>query len=334
MTSIRRPRTGYLALPHPAVGEAPGRGDRSPRPRVPSGPRRLATAESCWSAATTCRRWSITTARCARPLRSLPRKQQAPITTEEFHTPERLSRHGYRGSRDGAHAHVGGPKPTTEIERLGRATHEFRNLLNAAFLAFGALKHTRSPSTEARVLVLGRSLMGLRGMIDSTLSSFASPVSPLARADPCLAFHRYRDVVANLHTEYRDITLRRRNPSAGTWSIDADPQLLSSAVMNLLINAFKYTRPRGRVDLSARAEARPPADRGRRRVRRVSGDSTDPFRPFGEQRGRERPGLGLGLSIARQAIRAHGGDIHIRNLPGKGCVFVAELPLAAQQQAG
>jgi signal transduction histidine kinase len=28
-------------------------------------------------------------------------------------------------------------------------------------------------------------------------------------------------------------------------------------------------------------------------------------------------------------VRAHGGDIHIRNLPGRGCVFTIDLPLAA-----
>ena len=55
----------------------------------------------------------------------------------------------------------------------------------------------------------------------------------------------------------------------------------------------------------------------------------DPFQPFGERRRHDRSGLGLGLSIARKAVRAHGGDITIRNMPGNGCVFVIELPLAS-----
>jgi nitrogen fixation/metabolism regulation signal transduction histidine kinase len=42
----------------------------------------------------------------------------------------------------------------------------------------------------------------------------------------------------------------------------------------------------------------------------------------------DRTGLGLGLSLARKAVRAHGGDIHIRNFPDKGCVFVIDTPLA------
>ena len=58
-------------------------------------------------------------------------------------------------------------------------------------------------------------------------------------------------------------------------------------------------------------------------------DSTeDPFRPFTDRRREDRTGLGLGLSIARRAVRRQGGDIHFRNLPGQGCVFVIEVPLA------
>ena len=39
-------------------------------------------------------------------------------------------------------------------------------------------------------------------------------------------------------------------------------------------------------------------------------------------------GLGLGLSIARKAVWAHGGDIVTRNMPGHGSVFIIDLPLA------
>lgn len=57
----------------------------------------------------------------------------------------------------------------------------------------------------------------------------------------------------------------------------------------------------------------------------------DLFQKFGDRRGYDRSGLGLGLSIARKAVRAHGGEISIRNMPGKGCVFVIDVPLAATE---
>jgi signal transduction histidine kinase len=55
---------------------------------------------------------------------------------------------------------------------------------------------------------------------------------------------------------------------------------------------------------------------------------TDLFQVFGDRRGGDRSGLGLGLSMARKAVRAHGGDILIRDLPGKGCIFTIQVPLA------
>ena len=55
----------------------------------------------------------------------------------------------------------------------------------------------------------------------------------------------------------------------------------------------------------------------------------DLFHPFGDRRGSDRSGLGLGLSIARKVVRAHKGDILVRNMPGKGCVFAIDVPLTA-----
>ena len=40
----------------------------------------------------------------------------------------------------------------------------------------------------------------------------------------------------------------------------------------------------------------------------------------------ERIGLGLGLSIALNAVRVNSGDLYVRDIPGKGCVFSIDLP--------
>ena len=81
------------------------------------------------------------------------------------------------------------------------------------------------------------------------------------------------------------------HPVDAELSVEADPQLLASAVMNLLINAFKYHRPGGRVVLRA-------PQRGERVHIEVEDEcggipdtEGDPFRPFAERRGRNRTGL-------------------------------------------
>jgi signal transduction histidine kinase len=57
---------------------------------------------------------------------------------------------------------------------------------------------------------------------------------------------------------------------------------------------------------------------------------TDLFTPFGERRAKDRTGLGLGLSIARRAVRAQGGEIEVRNSPGRGCRFIIQVPAAKE----
>ncbi len=47
-----------------------------------------------------------------------------------------------------------------------------------------------------------------------------------------------------------------------------------------------------------------------------------------EQHGADRTGLSLGLFISRKGIEASGGHIRVRDIPGHGCVFTIDLPLA------
>jgi signal transduction histidine kinase len=62
-------------------------------------------------------------------------------------------------------------------------------------------------------------------------------------------------------------------------------------------------------------------------------NKADLLQAFGDRRASDRSGLGLGLSVARTAMRTQGGDISVRNIPGKGCVFTIEMPLTAEDGA-
>jgi signal transduction histidine kinase len=96
-------------------------------------------------------------------------------------------------------------------------------------------------------------------------------------------------------------------------------------------NAFKNTPSGGRVVLRARAEEGRLLIETEDECGGLPQSEADLFQQFGDRRGGDRSGLGLGLSIARKAVRANGGDIRIRNMPGKGCVFVIDMPLAKEQ---
>ena len=133
-----------------------------------------------------------------------------------------------------------------------------------------------------------------------------------------------------LHSEYRHIHFAIE-PVDPALSINADSQLLASAVMNLLHNAFKNTPSGGRVVLRAHAEGDRLLIETEDECGGIPPAKGDLFQTFGDRRGRDRSGLGLGLSIARKAVKAHGGEISIRNLPGKGCIFIIEVPLAPKE---
>jgi signal transduction histidine kinase len=109
-------------------------------------------------------------------------------------------------------------------------------------------------------------------------------------------------------------------------AVDADRDMLLSAVGNLLQNAFKFTRHHTHVSLNAYAAA----DRIRIDVEDncgglPPGDAEKLFLPF-MQSGEDKSGVGLGLSICRRSVEANNGVLRVRDVPGAGCVFTIDLP--------
>jgi signal transduction histidine kinase len=218
---------------------------------------------------------------------------------------------------------------TQEVERMGQLAHDIRDGLNTALIAFNIVKGGTVSITGSTGAVLGRSLLSLRDLVDSSLSGTRIAANRQRRERVSLtAFLSEITAAARLHSEYSAVGFEIRPADAGL-SVDADPQVLASAVMNLLINAFKYTRLGGRVVLRAPRRGEHVHIEVEDECGGIPDSDGDPFRPFADRRGKDRTGLGLGLSIARKAVRAHGGDIHIHNMPGQGCVFTIEVPLAS-----
>jgi signal transduction histidine kinase len=260
-------------------------------------------------------------------------EQNAPITTQEFHI---LNRCLDTAIADAVTEHAritADSRSTDELERMGQITHEIRNIVNTAILAFDVVKRGTVGVNGNTGAVLGRSLSGLRDLVDSTLSDIRTAASHhRPELISVSAFLSDIAVAAALQAEYSGVQFTTE-PIDPDLSLNVDRQLLASAVTNLLSNAFKYTRAGGRVILRARAmDGRVVID-----VEDECGGlpegKTDLFKPFGERRGRDRTGLGLGLSIARRAVRAQGGEIEVRDMPGKGCTFVIQVPAAKEVTA-
>lgn len=260
-------------------------------------------------------------------------EQDIPITTEEFHTLNRCLDTAIAQAVTEHSRITADSRNTEETERSGQLAHEIRDILNTAVLAFHTLKRGTVAINGSTGTVLGRSLMSLRDLVDSTLADIrmAANIKQSHRV-PVAALLADLEVAANLHAEYRDLqfTIDHVDPEL---AMDADPQLLTSAVMNLLNNAFKYTRAGGHVVLRARRDDGRVLIEVEDQCGGIPEDIADPFKPFADRRKHDRTGLGLGLSIARKAVRMHGGEIQYRNVPGTGCVFVIEMPMAAAEAA-
>jgi signal transduction histidine kinase len=256
-----------------------------------------------------------------------------PITTEEFHTLNRCLDTAIAEAVTEHARLTADTRSSQELERLGQLAHEIRNLLNTALLSFNIVKTGTVAINGSTGAVLGRSLVGLRQIVDNTLSDTRIEANLQHRERIHLRpFLKDLAGAAGLHADYSSLQFDLE-PVDAALVVDVDPSLLSSATMNLLSNAFKYTRPGGRVLLRAFQVESQVCIEVEDQCGGIPESKADPFQPFGDRRGHDRSGLGLGLSIARKAVRAQGGDIHIRNMPPHGCVFVIELPAVIELDA-
>jgi signal transduction histidine kinase len=258
-------------------------------------------------------------------------ERHAPISVEEFHTLNRCLDTAIAEAVT-EHARLTAQlRSAEELVRFGHTAHELRDLLNAALLAFHALKRGAVAINGSTGAVLGRSLTSLRDIIDRTLTEVRLDAGMQRRER--LAVTAFVDEIAAtgmLLSEYHHIrfTVEGVDPAI---AIEGDRQLLTSAVMNLLQNAFKHTPEGGAVVLRVKARETRVMIEVEDQCGGIPESRADLFQPFGERRGSDRSGLGLGLSIARKAVRAHGGEIVIRNAPGVGCTFCMDLPSAVAE---
>jgi len=113
-----------------------------------------------------------------------------------------------------------------------------------------------------------------------------------------------------------------------------DGVLLEQVVINLVENAVKYTPPRSTIDLSASVRDREvlveAADRG---PGIHPEEESRIFDKFYRGKSSREGGVGLGLTICRGIVEAHGGCIWAENRSGGGALFRFTLPLSEKQPA-
>jgi signal transduction histidine kinase len=172
-----------------------------------------------------------------------------------------------------------------------------------------------------RVLVMLNTLMDISEAESGAMQLQREPV-------------RLAEIVARAVDLYRDVadakgvTLAADAPADVT--VAADRTRLEQVAANLIDNAVKYTPAGGHVDVQVRREdgtavlrvhdtgpGIPPDELPRIFDRLFRGDTS-----------RAERGLGLGLSLVKAVVEAHGGTVDVVSEPGRGSAFTVRLPLS------
>jgi heavy metal sensor kinase len=170
-----------------------------------------------------------------------------------------------------------------------------------------------------RVLVMLNTLMDISEAESGTMQLQREPVA-------------LSEVVARAVDLYRDVADAKGAAlladAPGDIVVTADRTRLEQVAANLIDNALKYTPAGGRVDVEVGREGDVALLRVRDTGTGIPPDELSRIfdRLFRGDTSRAERGLGLGLSLVKAVVEAHGGTVSVESEPGRGSVFTVRLP--------
>jgi signal transduction histidine kinase len=216
--------------------------------------------------------------------------------------------------------------------------HELRTPLSTLQSHLEALIDGVWEPDPARLSALHEEILRINRLVSDleNLARYDSDAVRLHRTDTDIGA-LLEGIVRNHESQFREkgvgLRLHARGSGAGGVQgqvLAVDPDKLSQAVINLLSNALKFTPASGAVEV----RVEPVKDGAEIRVA-DTGIGIEPselpriferFYRSDSSRSRATGGSGIGLSIARAIVEAHGGTIRAESEPGKGSVFRIILP--------
>jgi two-component system phosphate regulon sensor histidine kinase PhoR len=218
-------------------------------------------------------------------------------------------------------------------EFVSSISHELRTPLTAALAYLELLDESTdvSPEGHQQVTAARRNMLRLSHLVaDLLFTTRVSAGSPLVdpyRVDLAVLLCEAVDA-ASLAADSRGVRVTSRVP--GTLPAVADGMRLRQVFDNLLDNAIGYSRPGGVVTVDL-AEV----DGGLELVVADEGVGIDPgdldevfgrFYRGANARLQNVPGTGLGLTIVRSIVEAHGGHVTLESVPGRGTTVRVSIP--------
>ncbi len=213
-------------------------------------------------------------------------------------------------------------------EQMGaKVAHELKNPLAAVRALLQLLAESANdPRAGKRASVAIGEVDRMDGIVRDYLA-FSRPLAEL-RLERVDALELARDVVSVLEAraDAAGVTL---TVTGSTAALVADPRRVREALLNLTANALAATSAGGAVRLLVDKDPRGVRirveDEGSGMTQDVLERLGTPFFTTHENEG----GTGLGVVLARAAIRQHGGDVTFSSSPGRGTIVAVDLPEAA-----
>ena len=226
---------------------------------------------------------------------------------------------------------------STAMGRFASAlAHEIRNPLNSISLTIDHVRTRLAPEDETRrdeFQALMATLKSEVTRLNRLVGDFLSSGQP-ARLDPrpCDVGAVVRETAALVEHKARDqaIVVEVDAPP-GLPATVADPELLKTCFLNLVLNAFEAMPGGGRLSLRAQLEG--PEDAQAIAVLvsdtgvGMSAEATAiAFEPYFSTK---ETGVGLGLALVSRIVEGHGGRVELDSTPGRGTSVRLLLPVRA-----
>ena len=217
-----------------------------------------------------------------------------------------------------------------EVAHLGFLAHELRNALHVAVTVTDLVASGEVGYGSRTAKLLEGAHARMRELIDRSLAEVRLRSETVARRDVVKLCDVFSDIELTARIDARRRNIAVRVDVDSTLAVIADRGLLVSAVANLVHNAIKYSREKGHVLLRATRVASMVHIEVEDECGGLEQSKLDSLFEAYVQAHDDRSGMGLGLSIVRDAVKAQGGRIHARSIDGHGCVFTIELPPAVE----
>jgi signal transduction histidine kinase len=223
---------------------------------------------------------------------------------------------------------------TSRRQLLANLVHELGRPLGAIRSAIQALLHGADKDTQLShdlLTGLDEETLRLRHLLDDLAGLHDQILGKLELTRTPIQFHEWlTSTLAPWEAAARQkgLSWEVEEPFVSTVIV-MDPDRMAQAIGNILSNAIKFTPAGGNVSINSKLNDS---------ILSMEIRDTGPgvpvaeqekiFQPFyrGSQGRRIVEGMGLGLSIAREIIQAHGGNIKVENAVGGGTRFILQIP--------